>query len=281
MNNKKRMISPLTKCLLAMTWLWMVLLMTRPAFAVSGAYQNPDTGYRAYVVDERDLLRESEMEKVIESMKPITEYGDVVFYSCWYENPYSNLIQSVYPDYDEGAASLSVAERLETQMFASSDSYCMLVIEMRTRDLGVFVGGKIGEQVSKSRCTTIADNIYRLAGKADYEGCGTKAFGQLLASIKGQKIAEPMKVASNVLLALILALLINYFLVRILHGNISKGQPTILDNYGNQFAIMPRTPLVMSTSRKYSPTKNSHHSGGRSGGGGFSGGGGHGGHHHF
>ena len=42
-------------------------------------YTNPETSYQAMIIDELDLLTESEQAKLIEAMMPLTKYGNIIF----------------------------------------------------------------------------------------------------------------------------------------------------------------------------------------------------------
>ncbi|MCR4928119.1 MAG: hypothetical protein K5927_09075, partial [Lachnospiraceae bacterium] len=103
------------------------------------------------------------------------------------------------------------------------------------------------------------------------------AFSQILKTYKGSRIDSPMQVASNICLALIFALLINFFAVKLLHGNHKMGNIKMLKGAGNFILFKNAHALMVSSSKRYSPRSKG---GGRGGfGGGF--GGGHGGSHRF
>ena len=95
--------------------------------------------------------------------------------------------------------------------------------------------------------------------------------------MEGRHIAQPMKYISNALLAIAIALLINYFVVRMLSRSRKASTSQLIDGTSYKTEIKnPRTEFVKQTKR-YSPQSSSSSGGGgggRSGGGGGGGGGG-------
>lgn len=215
-------------------------------------------GYEIIIADGAELLTPTEESKLYSTMEELVEYGNVLFYSTF-------------------DSSLN-AYNVNTIAFGKESS-TVFFINMNTRILSVWVGGEMADHVSKGRCDTIADNVYRLASDGDYYGCANKAFTQVLATMRGEKIAAPMQMASNICLAITISLIINYILVRILHGNRKPKTVTMMKETGNYVYFRNVDKWVSNTSRRYSPRSKSH-GGGGGGGGGF-GGGGHGGSHSF
>ena len=116
-----------------------------------------------------------------------------------------------------------------------------------------------------------------------YYRCAQEVFSQITSVLMGQKIAQPMKHAGNVLIALLAAMLINFIIVsrkaRLRAAQNAEFLSASKQNY-LRFAN-PRGKLV-NTTRKYSPQSRGggfiggggSGGGGGGGGGGFSGGGG-------
>lgn len=88
------------------------------------------------------------------------------------------------------------------------------MIDMDNRNIWIHSNGAIYRTITKSYADTITDNVYTYASAQDYYGCASEAYTQMATLLAGRRIAQPMKYISNALLALIIALLINYFVVR-------------------------------------------------------------------
>ena len=224
-------------------------------------YTNSSTGYVAYVYDFASLLSSSEEKSLLDEMKAITEYGNAVFITCEWGK-----------DGPEDAK-----YTLEQLSMGGSVSSVAFAIDMSSRNLGLWVTGNIADKVSKNKCDSIADNVYRLATGGSYYKCASKVFSQVNTVFSGGNISEPMKVASNICLALLLSLLINYILIKILHGNRKMSAVKQLDAPGNYVIFSDASNFLVHVTKKYSPRSSG--SGGHGGGGG--GGGGHGGGHGF
>ena len=57
--------------------------------------------------------------------------------------------------------------------------------------------------------------MYTYASDADYYICAMKVYEQEYTLLQGRKIAQPMKYISNALLAVVIAVVINYIIVRV------------------------------------------------------------------
>ena len=147
---------------------------------------------------------------------------------------------------------------------------------MDNREIYIFSDGAVYKTIRPSYADTITDNVYRYASNADYLSCAANAFSQIHTLLSGQKIAQPMKYISNLLLALILAALINYFVVRLSSRTAKPSDREILLAASAKFAFTNPQRQLTHQSKVYSPPSSGSSSGGRSsgGGGGRSGGGG-------
>ena len=182
------------KRLLLCTFFFVLLIQN--IYADSAVYTNPETGYEVYINDEADLLTDTEEQQLLEKMKPITEYGGVAFVSN-----------------DEYTSSSSdLAESMFRQYFGRH-SGSVFLIDMYKRNLYIFSDGEIYRTITKSYANTITDNVYTHASYKDYYTCAAKAFEQMNVLLEGGKIARPMKVITNILLAIIISILLNYALV--------------------------------------------------------------------
>ena len=161
-------------------------------------YTNSETGYQAVIVDEAGLLTEGEKKSLLEDMTPVTDYGNALFYSI---------------DKNKGTTIYVGRDKLE-ELFGPSPNGTVFIIDMANRELSVYSDGEIYRSVTRSKSSSIVSNVYRLATAEKYYECASKAFKEISATLNGARIAEPMKLASNILLAIMLGLLIAYWIVK-------------------------------------------------------------------
>ena len=223
------------------------------SFALSGrevlsssVYSNSSSGYKAYLLDESDLLSSSEEEQVKEAMIPLTEYGNIAFVSG--EGSYS--------------AASTARELLEEAFPGGSAS--ILLIDMGNREIRI--------QSAGSLYRTINNNIYRYASNGDFGKTAVMAFRQMNAKMEGRFVETPMRWISNFFLAGALALLLNFLLLISGKQNEAVGAGAILGAMVPEFIIAQKRKDLLSQDKTFIPRTRS--SGGRSGGGGFRGGGG-------
>lgn len=224
-------------------------------------WENPETGYQVLLVDDAALLDSGERAQLAEEMQGITTYGNAVFLTTTY-NYYS---------------ASSYARDFYSDLFGH-DSGTLFLIDMDNREIYIFSDGAIYRTVTKSYAESITDNVYSYASKANYYRCASAAFEQINTLLAGQKIAQPMKYISNVLLALILAALINYFLAMRTAGSAKASSKEILNSISTQFSFRNSQKWLTKQDKVYSPPSSSSgggHSGGGGGGHRSGGGGGH------
>lgn len=231
---------------------------------------NENTGYKLYFYDGANLIGDDEVNEVIDKMYPVTEYGDVGFYTT-----------------DENTETGGEYFYNDVQYnWFGNDSSVILFIDMEDRYIWIQNYGSIKKSVSNSMAESITDNAYLLAGNEQYKECALQSFEQIYKVANGERIARPMKVICNVLLSLILSFLILFIIikstVKLPRTDINEWQ-----KYLKYSVSYEKNNSKLVKTRKVSTgggSGSSGSSGGYSGGGGFSGGGGHvggGGGHHF
>lgn len=257
----------------AMKKMWKILLF--PCFccgllfavpfrtAAQVVYTNPDTGYRVIIEDDAGLISKQEEEALAEEMKEITVYGSVAFKTV-----------------EENFLTTERYSRSYYEETFGSGSGTVFLIDMDNRNIWIHSNGKIYRTVTGSYADTITDNCYTYASKGEYYKCASKAFSQIAALLRGQRIARPMKYISNALLAAALALLLNYCLLKqsVRVRDMEKGE--LLKGMKSHYALKNQEAFFSHTNKYYSPQSSDSGSGGSSGGGGGSsgssgGGGGH------
>ena len=235
---------------------------TLVAFAADGedgvVYENADSGFKAYILDDIDLLTPQEEADLLEEMKPITEFGHIIFWST--EEPT-----------DGREIKQAQLKRRELTLF---DSAGILAINMNARKITFQSYGRIYSIVSKSLARSITDNVSRYATRGDYYACAANAYQQVYTLMDGNRISEPMRYMSSACIALMLGLLIASLVV------FGKKQNTVYKEIVLPLSAVTVASMVLQkdissdlvrTIRKYSPQSSGS---GCSGGGGGGGGGG-------
>lgn len=222
---------------------------------------NEETDYEIYIDDWAELLTPTEEDALRKVMEPITSHGNVAFVSIS-ENPtYSTEDYADDYFYDH----------------FGYESGTVFVIDMEERYIWIHSNGLIYQTVTDAYASTITDNCYSYASDEDYYECAAKAFEQINSLLEGRAIAQPMKYISNALLAIILALLVNYFFVMFVSRGKKPSTSQLLNGIFSKVEVTnPRTEFINQTKR-YSPQSSGSSGGGRSGrsgGGGSRGGGG-------
>lgn len=160
-------------------------------------YFNEDTGYRVVIEDDADLLTDEEEEELAELMEGITDYGSAALKTIDYNSQSTeSYIRNYYSD-----------------IFGQA-SGTVFLIDMDNRNIWIHSNGGNYRIITSSYADTITDNVYKYATNKDYYGCCYEAFTEMLTLLRGNRIAQPMKYISNMFFALILGLLITYFVVR-------------------------------------------------------------------
>ena len=226
-------------------------------------YTNSETGYSVIIEDDASLLSNDEKKQLAETMKDITPYGDVAFKSIDY-NPYSTE---------------TYIERYYNSIFGTG-SGTVFLIDMDNRNIWIYSDGSIYSTITTAYANVITDNVYTYASDKDYFTCANKAFIQEAALLHGRRISQPMKYISNALLAIVIAILINYFIVRQTSRVRKASDNEIVNGVFANNAFNNVSVNFIRQTRTYSPRSSSSsgssggHSGGGGGGGGHRGGGG-------
>ena len=227
-------------------------------------YTNSETGYSVIIEDDASLLSNDEKIQLAETMKDITPYGSVAFKSISY-NPYSSTS--------------SFVEKYYHSLFGTG-SGTVFLIDMDNRNIWIYSDGSIYSTITTAYANVITDNVYAYASDKDYFTCANKAFIQEAALLQGRRISQPMKYISNALLAIAIAILINYFIVRQTSRVRKASDNEIVNGVFANNAFNNVSVNFIRQTRTYSPRSSSSsgssggHSGGGGGGGGHSGGGG-------
>ena len=223
--------------------------------------KNSETGYRVVIYDGAELFSSSEIKKLAETMAPVTQYGNAVFITV---------------DDDDFKSANDYSYYLYDDLFGDKNGLAFIIdLDPGVREIYIHTDGDIRKVVTDSWTKYVTDNVYRYAMDGDYYSCASECFVQINRLLAGQKVARPMKYVCTGLMALLISLLINYWIV----SHASRIQKTssaeMLSGASQRFNCTPPNVYQTGQTRTYSPQ-----SSGSSGGGGSRGGGGGGGGHH-
>lgn len=209
--------------------------------------ENQATGYRAVIEDDANLLTKEQKDDLSAVMKDITVYGNVAFKTL--------SINSISTE--------NYAEYYYEKLF-DDDSGTLFLIDMDNRMLYIYSVGDVYKVITKAYANTITDNVYRYASDGNYYKCATETFGQIFTLLEGDRIAQPMKYISNALLAMILALLVNFGIVNHFTKIRKPSEDEILKNVEVYFNCSKPMAELVNQTKIYDPVSSS--SGGGSGG---------------
>ncbi len=241
----------------------LALLLPVISTAESMTRQNGETGFRAVIDDSAGLLDNAEYDGVMEAMEPITEYCHAGFYT------YSGESREYV---------MTKAQNWAANEFGTSCT--LFIIDMATRQLAVWSSTDIMKTLTQSKGYTITDNVYQYASRGQYAACAESAFHQMYRALKGEKVTGPMRYISNVLLALLAAILLAYlFISARMEQEVKVSLPEIATATVGAGAVIASKTLTRKV--RHSSSSGGGHSGGGFGGGGGGGFGGGGGSHVF
>lgn len=233
-------------------------------------YTNPDTGYQVIIEDDAELLSAEEEESLSRLMMETTEFGHALF----------KTVDKNFQSAEEYSRSF-YKEKIRTQ------SGTLFLIDMVNRKIWIHSDGQVYSTITKSYANTITDNAYKEATSGNYYDCASIVFNQINDLLVGHRIPQPMKYISNLLLALILALSINFVFVSIQARLRKPKEKQVLAHIDHHFKITKTGSSYAHTTKYYSPVSydsdssdsrssgGSDSSSGSSSGGSSGGGGGH------
>lgn len=219
-----------------------------------------DTGYTAFIDDSADFLTESQEQELMKKMADITEYSNVILVTTT-SHHYTSTDSFAWDYYRE--------------IFGPKQSGIIFVIDRCLNKIYLVSVAGAEKKISTGRCLTITDNTYKYATAKkgyDYYTCCSKTFDQVLTLYKGGRIAQPMKYITNTLLAIILAMLLNFILAMMLSKSKKASLKDILSGVFHSENINNPNVIFIRQDKRYSPPSSSS-SGNHSGGGSHSGGG--------
>lgn len=226
----------------------------------------PSTAYAAgtFTVDDQAMLLTSAQEdKLRADYSELTVYVDTAFVST----------KEATNDVEEFAHAYVNSNFNDTPAV-------IFVIDMHNRQICVYANKAGLKYVSEADARAITDGIYQYASMGDYYGCADAAFGRMLDKCQGRQISNPVKHITNLLIAVVFGVLVNFFVLYHSRAKIMRQRASSESMRGMASlpTIVSSTPTMTNRVRHY---RSSGSSGGHGGGGHGGGGGGGGGSHRF
>lgn len=168
------------------------------AEAVHSSDESADTGYDVCIIDDASLFSETEKDELLKALKPFTEYGNALVATASV-NDCATVKQLAIKYYDKA--------------FGTEDG-AVFLFDMDNREIYWYTEGSLYDSISVKSAMVITDNVYSYASDGDFVKCAGQAFDMAVTVIKGGRIRQSMKLYGNALLAVILAIFINYVIAR-------------------------------------------------------------------
>ena len=238
----------------ALVCLLVVLGCIVPRTALAGTFT---------IDDKAELLTADEAARLEDSVAGLAQYADAAFVTTSTNSSSTEQFAHTYVNGHFG-----------------SGPAVIFVIDMANREIYVYANQEALKTLSRADSRAIADNVYRLASAGDYLGCATKAFDQIRVKFEGGRIARPVKHITNLLIALVLGTLVNFFAALSSRAGTTVGKRRKATNARTMLfpTVLVGRPNVTRSIRRHIHTSSSAGRGfGGGGGGGFGGGGGGGG----
>lgn len=233
---------------------WMVAAVWFLSFGFTAhaqtRYVNPDTGYEVVLEDDAQLLSPEEGNELVEKMREITRWGNVALKTIQInETSAREYVESYYRE------------------TFGSDSGTVFLIDVDNREIRLRNYGGVSKVITNGYSDTIMDNCYRYASREDYYECAEEVFREVAALLSGQRIAQPMKYVSNFLLAVIMAVLLNYFIMRKMSVHRRPKRRELLAGMTRHYVLSNPEAKYVRTTKRYDPQSSDGGGGGSSSGG--------------
>lgn len=208
------------------------LIRTEDAGEESDLYEwkNGKTGYKVKIL--LPSASEEELAPLIRVMQSVTGYCDAV----------------VVMDYDSALDTEAGARAYASEMMGASG--VLFYIDMNHHELYLCTKGAAKNTITDSLSRSITDNVYTMASRGDYAGCSEAVFEQVNRVFSGQRIAQPMKVITSVLFALITGLLLNFVIVTASRKKKKAEEIPYFESAPSSLAISEVETKLVSTTMK-------------------------------
>ncbi|MDO5156295.1 MAG: TPM domain-containing protein [Eubacteriales bacterium] len=197
---------------------WNMIWLVGILFVISPITVKADTRENQYlVIDEAGFLSEEEEQGIITRMQENVPDGNAIV-----------LISSDASNRSSEEDTIRYAKSQYT-LFCGYTDGVIFVIDMSTRFIEIVTMENYVDKLSNYKAASICDGVYKYASKEDYYGCCVNAWKMIgaetgVATTKGKNdgnvpvVTAPksMHVVTNILLALVIALILNFYFLKYL-----------------------------------------------------------------
>ena len=145
-------------------------------------------------------------------------------------------------------------------MFGPHENGTIFVIDRCLNEIYLYSDGSAHKTITNSRAYSITDNTYIYATSSynyDYYTCARETFDQIQSLMEGRRIAEPMRYICSALLAVILALFVNFFFVMYSSRSRKPDRKDFLSGAYTQVQMQEANAQFDHQTRAYSPKSSS------------------------
>ena len=144
-----------------------LIFETSVVFGMSLNETNTQTGYSLVMTDDAMLLSEDEIQMLKQDMYPLTDYGNIVFYSTQDgDRDYARKAHDYYYQHFQ------------------DNSGTLLLIDMYNRKVYIHSDGSNYSIITSGKAEIITDNIYRYLTNGQYYKGAQIAFSQALSLLE-------------------------------------------------------------------------------------------------
>lgn len=237
--------------------------------------KNPETGFEARVYDDAELFTMEEAQQLYEDLYELTQISNAMILTVT-KNPFGYSESSTR--YEKDLCS-SVYDQFYGRMpNGQYENGIIFLIDMDTRWLYIYREGEVKNELTEGKCDSITDNAYSYAGSGDYFRCAERSIAQINTVINGGAIFEPMKIVSNLLIAMTICFIITYIIASRGAKAHEPSEEELLRYAVRNFEHGVINDILLRTDKRYNPPSSSSGGGGHGGGGGGGSHGGGGGH---
>lgn len=216
-------------------------------FTVNDPYVDPETGYKAVIDDQAELLTAKEELDLQPLLTELTKTSNIAVYTV---DSVTNM-----QDYER-------AKNERISLFSAEDS-AVFMIDMYLRRIYIGRKGNMEAIFTDAVSNNITNNIAKYATKSDYGECFRIGLSQMLDRVNsgGANTPKPMKYLSNAVISVMLALL-GAFTVAVLTSSTYSRKKTFASYEG--VVVSNVKQRVTGQSKKYSPLPKGNGGGGGS-----------------
>ncbi len=227
-------------------------------------YTTGENGNEAVIDDQLDFFTTEQETELLLEMREILGYGNVIVVVAASDRSVTDsVVESEAVDY------------YHAYFGGEPDGIIFAMImdpDIKGGSIGLYSFGKVDGMITDEDGETIMDNAYNNVARKDYYGYAKYAIREAGQYLKTGELARPMKWISNIFLAIVLGLMINFGLIGFSRRKRKAKDAEILSGMYQHFEMSDNSMILVNTTKVYDPPSSS--------GGGHGGHGGGGGGHH-